>query len=298
MSGRALVLGSGGMLAHEALPALREAGWEVLGLSHGQCSVTDEEQVRRALARFHPDLVLNCAAYTAVDRAESESDRAFEVNARGAGLVARSCARLGAALVHLSTDFVFDGQADRPYREEDLPRPLGVYARSKLAGEEEVLQAGCRAWVVRTGGLYGHQGASFFRAILSRAARGESLRVVDDQWTSPTWTRDLARQLVRIVQEAPPGLYHATAQGQTTWFQAACRAVVLAGLQAPIQAVSSRVYAAPAPRPPFPILENAALQRLDLDLMRPWEKAAAEWIPQAREEWAPPGGSTAGAPGR
>ncbi len=286
MTRRALILGAGGMLAFEVLPALQRAGWEVLALSHGQCSITDQQGLLAALAQASPEVVFNCAAYTAVDRAESEPDRAFEVNARGAGLVARTCARRGVPLVHLSTDFVFDGQAEGPYREEDAPRPLGAYARSKLAGEEEVLQTGGRAWVVRTGGLYGHRGASFFRAILWRAARGESLRVVDDQWTSPTWTRDLARQLLRIVEAAPPGLYHATAGGQTTWFEAARRALALAGLEVQLQAISSQAYGAPAPRPPRPILQNAALQRLGLDLMRPWEQALAEWIPLSRGEWA------------
>jgi len=286
VTGRALVLGSGGLLSYEVLPALQEAGWVVAGLSHGQCSITDEEGLSAALAQVDPDLVVNCAAYTAVDRAESEPDRALEVNARGAGVVARACARRGVGLVHLSTDFVFDGLAARPYREEDAPHPMGAYARSKLAGEKEVLQAGGRVWVVRTGGLYGHRGASFFRSILTRAARGEPLRVVDDQWTSPTWTRDLARQLVRIVRAAPPGMYHATAGGQTTWFEAARRALALAGLQVPIRAVSSQVFGAPAPRPPHPILDNAALQRLGLDLMRTWDEALAEWIPQARAEWA------------
>lgn len=286
MSRRVLVTGAGGMLAREVVPALREAGWTVLPLARAECDITDEAAVEAALPAA-PAAVLNCAAYTAVDRAEAEPDRAFAVNARGAGLLARACARRGLPLLHVSTDFVFDGRADRPYREEDEPHPLGVYARSKRAGEEEVLEAGGSAWIVRTGGLYGHGGPSFFRAILSRAARGGALRVVADQWTSPTWTRDLAHQLRVVLEEAPPGVYHATAQGRASWFEAARTALALAGLDVPVEPVSSAEYGAPAPRPARPLLENAALGRLGRDRMRPWEEALAEWIPASRSEWGP-----------
>jgi len=314
MTRRALVLGANGMLAHEVAPALREAGWQVLELNHARCDITDERSVDAALERLEPHLVLTCAAYTAVDRTETEPDLAFAVNARGPGILARACSREAIPLLHVSTDFVFDGQADRPYREEDAPHPLGVYARSKRAGEEEVQAASGEAWIVRTGGLYGHHGPSFFRSILSRAARGGPLRVVQDQWTSPTWARDLARQLLAIVEDAPPGVYHATAHGRTTWFEAARRALEIAGLDdTRIEPISTSEHGAPAPRPLRPLLENAALQRLGLDRMRRVFPAAlhnaariaspaivhgeANLRPEAHRQWrGGPGGPWVGLP--
>lgn len=269
---RALVLGAGGLLARELLPALHQ--WEVIPLRHSDCDITRPEH----LARLPDGLVFNLAAYTAVDRAEAEPEAAFAVNATGAGHVARFCAARGLPLLHVSTDFVFDGAAGRPYTEEDEPRPLGIYGRSKRAGEEEVLASGARSWIVRTGGLYGHGGPSFFRAVLRRAAAGGSLRVVRDHVASPTWTRDLARQLVIVASQAPPGLYHATAHGHANWYEAALRALRLAGLDVPVEPVTAAEYGAPAPRPPFAVLDNAALRRLGLDVLRPWDEALAEWL--------------------
>lgn len=269
---RALVLGAGGLLARELVPALSD--WDVLPLRRADCDLTRPGDLERL-----PDgVVFNLAAYTAVDRAEAEPEAAFAVNATGAGNVARFCAARGLPLLHVSTDFVFDGAAGRPYTEVDEPRPLGVYGRSKRAGEEEVLASGARAWVVRTGGLYGHGGPSFFRAVLRRAAAGGALRVVRDHVASPTWTRDLARQLVTVASQAPPGLYHATAHGHASWHEAALRALRSAGLEVPVEPITAAEYGAPAPRPPFAVLDNAALRRLGLDVLRPWDEALVEWL--------------------
>jgi dTDP-4-dehydrorhamnose reductase len=184
-------------------------------------------------------------------------------------------------LLHLSTDYVFDGRARCPYTEQDGAAPLGAYARSKLAGEQAVAAASGEAYVVRSGELYGHSGRNFFTTVLTRARRGEPLRVVDDQIVSPTWTRELAAQLVLLVERAPPGLYHATADGQTSWYHAACEALQLARLQVPIEAVSTEAYRSPTPRPRYSVLAHDTLTALGLYCMRPWQQALADWLHHA-----------------
>ena len=275
-----MVLGGEGLLARELVPALERRGWRTTPVSHGDCDITHEDAVLRALEHTLPTTVFNCAAYTQVDRAEVEQDRAHAVNAVGARNVARAAARAGVAVVHVSTDYVFDGRASRPYREDDATAPLGVYARSKLAGEQAVLREHKDAHVVRTGELYGTGGRNFFNVVLGRARRGDSLRVVDDQTVGPTWTRELALQIVHLVESgAPAGIYHATAAGEATWYEAACFAVSQLGMDASlVRPVSTAEYASPSPRPPYSVLGHEALERLGLYVMRHWRTALGEWL--------------------
>jgi dTDP-4-dehydrorhamnose reductase len=269
------LLGGGGMLAHEIASLFRSAGFDVEAIARTECDITDGAAVERAVVGA--GLVINCAAYTHVDRAETEPERAFAVNARGAGNVARAAARAGATLVHISTDYVFDGSLGRPHREDDPTAAIGVYGRSKLAGEGEVLAAGGRTYIVRTGELYGTGGRNFFEAILTRARAGGALRVVADQIVTPTWTRELAAQLVALV-EAPPGIFHATADGATSWYDAARAVIELAGLDVQITPVTTEAYGSPTPRPRYSVLAHDALQRLGLYRMRAWRDALADWI--------------------
>ena len=271
----AVVLGGAGVLAREVVPAFEHAGWSVRGVPRAACDITDAAAVEAAIAGA--ELVINCAAYTQVDRAEQEIDRAFAVNAHGAGHVARAAHAIGARMLHVSTDYVFDGAKREPYVETDAPAPLGVYARSKRAGEEEVLAACAGAWIVRTGSLYGAGGRNFFHAILSRARAGEPLRVIADQIVQPTWARELARQLVRVVG-APAGIYHATARGETTWYDAARVALHAARLDVPIEPITTEQWGSPTPRPRYSVLAPARLEQLGLYDMRPWQDALVEWI--------------------
>lgn len=277
---RALVLGGAGMLAREVAPALAHQGWSATLVPRAACDIADPAQLDALLARERAALVVNCAAYTAVDRAEDDPARAFAVNAEGAGHVARAAARHGAALLHLSTDYVFDGTQRTPYRETDGAAPLGAYARSKWAGEQAIAAVtGVRAWVVRTGELYGDGGPSFFRAIFRAARAGRPLRVVRDQVVSPTWTRELAAQLaVLVASDAPPGVYHATAAGETSWYDAAVFALRRAGLDAPVEPVTTAEYGSRTPRPPYSVLAPAALAALGLYRMRAWDAALVSWL--------------------
>lgn len=277
----AVLFGKGGLLARELVPALTRAGWQVVAVAHAECDVTRAADVDAVVARSGATLVVNAAAYTLVDQAEREPEKAFSVNADGAGHVARAAARAGARLLHISTDYVFDGRKQRPYTEHDSTTALGVYARSKLAGEQAVASENSAAYVVRTGELYGDGGRNFFTIILGRARRGEPLRVVNDQVVSPTWTRELAAQLALLIEYAPPGLYHATASGETSWYDAACMALRLARLDAPIEGVSTEAYGSPTPRPRYSILAHNALDTLGLYRMRPWDQALSDWLAHA-----------------
>jgi dTDP-4-dehydrorhamnose reductase len=273
------------MLARALVPLLEEDGWHVTSVTHAACDITNPKAVAAAIETARPEIVFNCAAYTGVDAAESEPDRALAVNSDGAGNVARQAEGVAARLVHISTDYVFDGLRSEPYREGDATGPLGAYARSKLAGEVAVAASHTEACIVRTGELYGTGGRNFFSSIIARARSGAGLRVVDDQTVSPTWTRELAGQLVAVASSRPaPGIYHATAAGEVTWFDAACTALAFVGVDPSIvQRTTTTDYASAAPRPRYTVLAHERLGQLGLYRMRAWREALFEWL---SEEYA------------
>jgi len=226
--------------------------------------------VRGVLERERPQVVFNCAAYNAVDAAESDPGGAFEVNARGPELLAAECSRLGARLVHFSTNYVFDGSAGRPYREADDPNPQSAYARSKREGELAVLETGL---VIRTAGVYGQvgsavKGGSFPQRILARARSGEALRVVDDQRLNPTYARDLAAGAVALVESGAAGLVHLVAEGCCSWRDLALETLRLAALEVEVEAITTQALGAAAPRP-----LNGCLESSRVSPLRPWRAA-------------------------
>ncbi len=275
---KALVLGGGGMLAQELIPALAAAGWQVARAAKADLDIADAAAVKVYFAKEKPDVVFNCAAYTAVDKAETDQAACFRVNAEGAGVVAREAAAIGAAVVHVSTDYAFDGKKMAPYLETDAINPMGTYARSKLDGEAEVVRAGGKHFIVRTGELYGDGGKNFFDAILGRAKGGGALKIVSDQIVTPTWTRELSRQLVVIAEKAPPGLYHATQDGEVSWLDAAIEALRISGLSVPVTPVTTADYGSPTPRPLYSALSKDKLKALGLYVMKPWKAALSEWL--------------------
>lgn len=269
---KVLVTGSRGMLAQAVRAELGRRGHEVVALEEAKLDVTSARDVERVIGREAPEVVIQCAAYTAVDAAEAQEGEALRVNAVGTGYVARACARVGARFVYPSTDYVFDGSATEPYPPDARPAPLNAYGRSKLAGEETAQQAG-DAFVVRTSWLYGAGGPNFVSAILKKARAGEQLRVVADQHGSPTWTADLAAVLSELLERnAAPGTYHATNAGQTTWHGLAREALRLAGLSANVQAVSTEDMPRPAVRPRYSVLDCTATEAV-VGPMRPWREA-------------------------
>lgn len=272
---RALITGADGQLGRE-LAARPPEGEEVVALAHRDLDITDEEAIAAAFDRWRPSVLLNAAAYTAVDRAEEEPEAAHAVNARGPALLARHAAEAGARLVHVSTDFVFDGAASRPYRPEDPVAPLGVYGASKLEGERAVLATCPKAAVVRTAWVYSAHGRNFVLSMLARMRRGEALRVVSDQVGSPTWTGTLAPAVWALAARPElTGLRHWADAGAASWYDLACATHQIGLdrglLERPVEVVpiATTDYPASAQRPAYSVLD-AATTRGELGLPASW----------------------------
>ena len=281
---RALILGAGGQLGHALMEAPWPARWKAVGFTRQMLDVTDLDACRRAVAAVTPSLVVNAAAMTAVDRAETEAALAFAVNEGGAGNVARAAAEHGVPLIHLSTDYVFDGTKRTSYVETDATNPLNVYGRSKGAGEVAVLGASPAHLVVRSSWIFGAHGANFAKTMLRLAAERDSLRVVADQYGCPTAAPDLAAALVRLAElvvapcssERPAGILHLAGTGATTWHGFAAAILEVArtrrpGLTSRVDAIATQDYPTPARRPANSVLDGGKAAALGVTLP-PWEE--------------------------
>jgi len=245
--------------------------------------VRDADAVLRAVRAARPDVVLNATAYNKVDAAETEAVEALAVNAAGPRHLARAAREVGALVVHVSTDYVFDGAKRTPYTEQDVPRPLSAYGVSKLAGELMVAEAGAPFLTVRTSAVFAAggskgKGGSFVERILARARAGEALRVVDDQVLSPTYAPDLAAAILALVEKGARGLFHVTGADPTSWHGFAAAALRAAGLDVPVAAVKAKEFAAPAPRPAYSVLDNGRYRSQDLPPLRGFEAALADLL--------------------
>jgi dTDP-4-dehydrorhamnose reductase len=283
---RWLVTGAGGLLGSDVVDVLTAYGEPVVGYGHADLDVTDRSSVTSGFARSRPDVVVNCAAYTAVDAAESDADAAALVNVEGARLVAETCASVGARLIHVSTDYVFDGSADAPYAEDATVTPLSVYGRTKAAGEQAVLSSGARAYVVRSSWLYGYAGPSFVRT-MARAARADApVRVVEDQVGIPTWTLHLARALIALgVADVAPGVWHCANDGSASWFVFARAIFAELGLDpARVEPVATATFPRPAPRPAYSVLSTRKWRAAGLPELPHWRDALAEAFETLGEE--------------
>jgi len=255
-----LVTGAGGQLGRELVDAFAGSGHEVVACDRSTLDVSDREQALQVIGAVRPHTVVHAGAWTDVDGCEGQPDRAFSVNALGTRHVAEAARSAGARVCYLSTDYVFDGDAARPYTEWDPTNPLSVYGRSKLAGEAVL---GPDDTVVRTSWVCGRHGRNFVKTILGRARQGAELTVVDDQHGCPTFADDLAGMIYRLVAGRRPGTFHVTNQGPTTWYGLARDAVVAAGLDpALVKPITTADLQPPrpAPRPAYAILDNAALR--------------------------------------
>ena len=285
---RVSVVGATGNLGRHLCEELTLLGHQVDPIVRGECDLSEPHReqlyrLRDRLTAFDAHLCFNAAAYTDVDGAERETDRAFLINALGAELVARAAEDAGATVCHISTDFVFAGDAKRPYDEFDLPAPQSVYARSKRAGEELVLRATRRCFVVRVGGLYGHGGTNFFSTLITRLRAGQKLHVDCERLVSPTWTRALAQQLIVLCERGEHGIYHATCQGQTTWYgfaTALCEEAAALGIELPrtFTPVASSELPTVAIRPAMSLLEPHMLRLRGLLRIPPWRDALRSYL--------------------
>lgn len=277
-----LVTGGSGMLGRELTGLLAVNDIGAISVGHAELDVTDAGAVDAAVTEQRPGVVVNCAAWTAVDDAELHEPEALRVNGAGAANLARSCAGAGVPLVQISTDYVFDGRATQPYPEEAEPRPRTAYGRTKLAGEQAVLDLlPERGYVVRTAWLYGEHGPNFVRTMIELAARRPAVDVVADQVGQPTWTRDLAGQLIALVGSgAPAGIYHGTNAGRISWYGLARQTFALLGTDPDrVRPTHSTTFPRPAERPAFSVLGHDRWAAAGLPAMRPWQEALAEAFP-------------------
>lgn len=279
MTMKILVTGAAGQLGADLVPALKTAGHEVLGLNSSELDITGAYAVEEAVGKHRPAVIVNCGAYTKVDLAEKEKERAYAVNRDGAGNLAGAAKKNGAALIHISTDFVFDGKTPAPYREDSPANPLSVYGDSKLKGEAEIAKRLEEHFIIRTSWLYGAGGANFVKTILRLAAERETLRVIYDQTGTPTWTVDLAGAVVKVIERAGNGakaygVYHYSDEGVASWYDFAVAVVEeAAGLGAElkcgkIEPILTPEYPTPAKRPAYSVLDKKKI-RTTFDLSIP-----------------------------
>lgn len=290
---RWLVTGARGQLGTDLCAVLADAGVgpdRLLALGSDQLDITSSAAVQTAFADFGPQLVINAAAYTAVDQAETDEDRAFAVNAAGPALLAAAAARTGARLLQVSTDYVFSGDADQPYPEQAPTAPRSAYGRTKLAGEQAVRElAPAHGYVVRTAWVYGATGSNFVKTMARLERDRDTLEVVDDQRGSPTWSADLARGLVALAGSgAAPGIYHCTGSGDTTWYGLA-RAVFgeLGADPERVRPTTTDKFPRPAPRPAYSVLSDAAWRAAGLEPLPHWRAALRQAFAENRAAYLP-----------
>jgi len=276
------VIGAAGQLGRDLCPQLTG---DVVPLDRTRADLTKPDLLRATLSELRPDVVFNCAAYNFVDKAESEADAAFAVNAWGVRQLAGVCRNLGCTLVHFSSDYVFglDARRNIPYQVTDAPGPLSVYAMSKLAGEYAVRAECPKHFVIRTCGLYGvwgsgGKGGNFVETMLRLAAQGKPLRVVNDQYCTPSYTGDVAAATAALIETGQYGLYHVTNAGATTWYEVAKAAFELSGVKADLTPIPTSEYPTPARRPPYSVLSLDALTAAGVPTPRPWRDAVAAYL--------------------
>jgi dTDP-4-dehydrorhamnose reductase len=276
-----LVAGAAGMLGRDLLLAAGNAGHDVVGFGRAELDVANAEQVKRRIDLERPDVVINSAAWTDVDGAETAEQDAFAVNGTGAGNVAAAAATVGASVVYVSTDYVFDGAKGEPYVESDQPAPLSAYGRTKLAGEEATAAANKRHFVVRSAGLFGIGGNNFVETMLRLAAGQSEVLVVRDQIGSPTYTWHLAYGIVRLIEGLEFGIHHMAAAGQCSWYEFAREIFEQAKVDCKVLSVSTEEFGRPAARPPFSALTS---QREHAIRLPSWQDGLAGYLAQRKAE--------------
>ncbi|HEX3041670.1 MAG TPA: dTDP-4-dehydrorhamnose reductase [Solirubrobacterales bacterium] len=276
-----MVTGAAGMLGRDVMLAAGNAGHDVVGYGRAELDVTDPAALERKFDLERPDVVINCAAWTDVDGAEDAEEAAFAINGSGAGHVAAAAAKLKAAVLHVSTDYVFDGAKGAPYVESDQPAPLSAYGRTKLAGEEAVVAANKRHFIVRSAGLFGVGGRNFVETMLQLAEDRNEVTVVRDQVGSPTYTWHLAYGIVRLIEGIEYGIHHMAASGQCSWYEFAREIFEQASVECRVLSITSEEFGAAAPRPAFSALVS---QREHAIRLPAWQDGLAGYLAQRQAE--------------
>lgn len=288
---RIAVFGASGMLGRrvtEAFSANEFGNAHVTGFSSADCDITDEAAVMAAVRRCAPDVIVNCAAYTAVDKAESEPDKADMVNRLGTANIAKAAKEAGCLLIHISTDYVFDGTSAKPYTEDMPTAPLGAYGRTKLLGEEAIASVGCKHVIIRTQWLYDSEGRNFFLTMLRLMSERDKLSVVDDQTGSPTYAVDLARAVAAVAEryDGQDGIYHYSNDGECTWYDFALSIAQLFNAKTRVTHITTEQYPTPARRPHYSTLSKGKIIStfgLEVDHWRDGlNRCFAKWASQGK----------------
>jgi len=278
------VIGANGQLGSDVVASFVDAGDDVIGLAHADIDISSLEWTRSALTQIVPHVIVNTAAMHHVENCEKGPSRAYEVNAIGPRNLALVACELDAKLVHVSTDYVFDGSKKQPYVEEDRASPLNVYGNTKLAGEAFLQASGDKYFILRTSALYGRNpcrakgGRNFVELMLKLAAERDELRVVDDEIVSPTSTAELASQIVILSRTDHYGLYHATAEASCSWYEFARKIFEIENIQTKLSVASPSEFSAKVPRPKYSVLENRALKAVGLNSFQPWEEGLRVYL--------------------
>lgn len=280
---KVLITGVRGMLGQQVALEYHKRGAEVHGLSHQELDITNNNHVQMTLGEIKPDAVINCAAYTEVDKAEEEKEKAFLINGLGPRILALACRQFQSTLVHISTDYIFNGELKRPYRTYDTPCPINIYGASKLFGEGAVREIGGKFLIVRTSWLFGPNGKNFVDTIISLSRQREQLKVVNDQTGSPTYTVDLAKAIADLVSTDIYGTYHITNTGVTTWYEFAQKIVNVTGLKTKVNPCKTQEFPKPALRPSFSVMDPFPLQQVIGYKMPPWEDAVERYVKNIME---------------
>lgn len=278
------VIGANGQLGSDLVAAFSKNGDEVFALTHSEIEVVDAHSISRTLGEMGPQVIINTSAMHHVENCEQVPERAFAVNAMGPRNLALAARDLDAVVMHVSTDYVFDGAKESPYTEDDIPRPLNVYGISKLAGENFVRCTTARHFVIRTSGLYGKSpcrakaGLNFVELMLKLARERGEVRVVDTEVVTPTPTEELAQQIVVLSRSDCYGLYHATAEGSCSWYEFAREIFALTDTPVRLKVAAPNEFPAKVPRPQYSVLENQALKIRGLNIFEPWQKGLRHYL--------------------
>lgn len=275
-----LVTGANGQLGADVVRLFSQKGYEVFGLERSQLDITNDMMCNHVIVDIQPNVIIHCAAYTAVDNAETDQDNAYSVNAIGTRNIAVAAERVGAKVCYISTDYVFDGTSTIPYVEYDNTNPLTVYGKSKRAGEQ-LVQSLCSRWfIVRTSWVYGIDGNNFVKTMLKLGKERDSLQVVNDQWGSPTYTCDLAAFLEKLVATEKYGVYHASNTGTCSWYEFAKAIFEVAQMPVKVEPCTTEQFPRPAPRPRYSVMEPLAIRVNSFSPIRHWREALSEFIHQ------------------
>jgi dTDP-4-dehydrorhamnose reductase len=279
---KVVVTGAAGQLGHDVLKELERKNHKAFAVDRSQLDITNEEDVQAYIEEIKPDVILHCAAYTNVDAAETDEEAAYQVNAAGTEYLAKAAKRIGASMLYVSTDYVFDGSATEPYEVDEPTKPIGAYGRTKLAGEQVLQKHLDNFFVVRTAWVFGVNGNNFVKTMIRLGKEHKEVGVVHDQVGSPTYTVDLAGFMVELMETDKYGIYHATNNGVCSWYQFAVEIFKQAGMDVKVNPLTTDQFPRPAERPKYSVLSKKKISEQGLTPLRGWQEALAAYLEESK----------------